>query len=382
MPPLVNKISEFSSGTWEPQIGYQSFLPHSINADWLVDDLVLQQLLSRADYKLGMFHAALQWTPSGEILSSIFEKLEAAYSCRMDGIDNNLHEALMFESEIQQTTKKNWQLVQKCQIAMDKSAKALEQAPFTTRRMKDTHKLMLPSSIEGYNLPGEYRSGQFWVDGSSVRNAQYVPPHFSQIVELMKDLENFMTNTELHTPFLIRAGIALSQMESIHPFGVGNGRVARTYLLLYLIGSQLLSTPSLCLSAYFSKHRQQYDALLKRVRTDHDMSGWLQFFLTGIIQTADVGITTIDKVALLKYRIETEILGKKVRRSGSSEGLLALLFAYPVLSGQKIKQLMGSNDATTNRLIDQFVAGGILQEKTGFRRNRMFEFGEYLAAFG
>lgn len=46
-----------------------------------------------------------------------------------------------------------------------------------------------------------------------------------------------------------------------------------------------------------------------------------------------------------------------------------------------ISTFLAVNPATANRLIDQFIELGILTEKTGFRRNRMFEFREYLRLF-
>jgi hypothetical protein len=48
-----------------------------------------------------------------------------------------------------------------------------------------------------------------------------------------------------------------------------------------------LHVPILYLSLYFKTHRSAYYDLLDRVRTKGDWEAWLDFFLTGVRETAD-----------------------------------------------------------------------------------------------
>lgn len=57
------------------------------------------------------------------------------------------------------------------------------------------------------------------------------------------------------------------------------------------------------------------------------------------------------------------------------------LVQSPVINAQHVALLLDVNHSTASRLIDVFVEQGILQEKTGFQRNRLFEFGAYLSLF-
>jgi len=61
--------------------------------------------------------------------------------------------------------------------------------------------------------------------------------------------------------------------------------------------------------------------------------------------------------------------------------LLTALYSRPVINAQQVALLLDVNHSTVSRLINVFVEQGILQEKTGFRRNRLFEFGAYLSLF-
>ncbi len=229
--------------------------------------------------------------------------------------------------------------------------------------------------------PGEFRTSQNWIGGATIDDAVFVPPHYSMIESLMGDLENFLHNPNIDVPELIRIAIAHYQFETIHPFLDGNGRIGRLLITLYLVSKGLLSKPTLYLSDYLEKHKDLYYDNLMLVRTRGDLTQWLSFMLVAIAETSAIGVSTLKKILQLKEDIEgTRIvsLGKKTR---TAKIFMNVLYSNPVISVNGAKEKLGLSHPSTSALAADFERLGILREMTGFKRNRLFSFTEYLNLF-
>jgi Fic family protein len=229
--------------------------------------------------------------------------------------------------------------------------------------------------------PGEFRASQNWIGGATLQDATYIPPAHTEINELMSDLENFLHNDQIYVPVLIRTGIAHYQFESIHPFLDGNGRIGRLLITLYLVSSGLLTKPSLYLSDYIEKQRQLYYDNLNNVRTKNDILQWIKFFLVGIIETSKNGIYTFKSILKLKEEIDDKKLVTLGAKLTNAKLLMKYLYKKPVVTAQEIKEALNVSLPTANSLLADFEKLEILNEKTGWKRNREFEFTEYLDLF-
>jgi Fic family protein len=127
--------------------------------------------------------------------------------------------------------------------AMNTSLNNLKTLPLLSRLLKEAHKILMTGVRGEHRDPGEFRTSQNWIGGASIKDAAYNPPVHTEINELMSDLENFLHNEQIDVPFLIRAGIAHYQFETIHPFLDVNGRIGRLLITLYLVSSGLLTKP-------------------------------------------------------------------------------------------------------------------------------------------
>lgn len=380
---LVRKmeISEYISGKYEQQYDYKSFLPEQINHAWHVDEPELVILLDDANRLLGELNAFSQLVPDVDFFIKMHIAKEATTSSRIEGTRTNMEEALVDVQDVAPERRNDWEEVQNYIKAVNFSIERLQTLPLSTRLLRETHKVLMQGVRGEQKLPGEFRKSQNWL-GSSLKNAVFVPPHHEHLIDLMGDLESFIHNDEIHVPHLIRVGILHYQFETIHPFLDGNGRLGRLLITLYLASFNLLHKPALYLSDYFERNRLDYYDHLTVARTKNDMSAWLRFFLIGVQDTAERSIGVFNAILELKERIEREIMPQfHVRRQKNAQLLMKTLYQRPVVNVKGMKGILNVQTNTASSLISEFEKFGILEEMTGYKRNRTFVFSEYVQLF-
>ncbi len=374
-------ITNFQSGSYQQRYKYKSFLPQKIDIEWEVSDLNLISLLSKADIKLGELNAYSQLIPDVDFFIKMHIRKEASQSSKIEGTQTNIEDILQKADNISPEKRDDWSEVQNYISAMNFAISELNSLPISTRLIKNTHKILL-SGCRGKNKqPGEYRKSQNWIGGASINDASFIPPHNDEVNDLMSDLEKFFNNENNKLPVLLKAGISHYQFETIHPFLDGNGRIGRLLITLYLINNNLLSKPCLYLSDFFAKNRLLYYDNLSRARINNDLRQWLMFFLEGVFQTSQNAIDTFRKIIALKSDIESTRIVTLGKRSKSALELLNYLFSEPLIETTDLPVILKLNNSTVNRLVDQFVNLNILKEVTGYKRNRIFIFKEYLDLF-
>lgn len=264
---------------------------------------------------------------------------------------------------------------------MNQAIASLEKLPISNRLLKQTHKTLLEGVRGKHKLPGEFRRSQNWIGGASSQDAAFIPPHYNDVPDLMSDLEIFLNNEELPIPHLIRIGIAHYQFETIHPFLDGNGRIRRLLITLYLVSNKILTKPSLYLSDFFERNRNHYYDNLTVVRTKNDLLQWLTFFLVGVRETAQNAIDTFNSIIKLRNEIEEIKIIHLGKRISKGKQLLNYLYSKPIVDMTEVAKTLEIDISTAHRLIKDFEKLGLLKEKTGFKRNRIFVFENYLTLF-
>lgn len=375
------EISKFKSGNWKKQFQYSSFSPSAINTDWTVDTGMLNKLLSEADIRLGELNAYSTLVPDVDFFIRMHVRKEATTSSLIEGTQTSLEESLRKKEYIEPERKSDWQEVNNYVTAMNHSIKSLDSLPLSSRLLKTAHSTLMKNARGEHKQPGEFRISQNWIGGATIKDAAFVPVHFEEIGPLMSDLEKFIHNENITTPNLVKAGILHYQFETIHPFLDGNGRIGRMLITLYLVSKGILLKPTLYLSAFFEKNRALYYDNLMRVRNQNDLTQWLKFFLEGVKQTAENSIQTFKNIISLRDRLERKTIPTLGKKTQTAQNLLHFLYGNPVVDSQDIAKELDINISTAHRLIEDFTRLKILKELTGFRRNRLFIFREYINLF-
>jgi len=107
---------------------------------------------------------------------------------------------------------------------------------------------------------------------------------------------------------------------------------------------------------------------------------WVRFFLEAIIQTSEEGKGTFDAILKLVEEYDAAIL-KLNRRASKARLLLQTLYRNPVISVNETAEKLNIKFYAANQLIRLLVELGILQEITGYSRNRIYILQKYVEIF-
>lgn len=376
------KLEKYHSGHFQKaDSGYSYFVPTHINDSWEWTNPEINKLLEKAAIKLGELNSFARLVPNIDLFIQLHVAKEAVVSSRIEGTQTNMDEALLTEEEIAPERRNDWREVNNYITALNNATRELENLPISSRLIRQAHSTLMQNVRGEHKQPGEFRASQNWIGGSSPADAVFVPPHHTQVETLMGDLENFLHNTDIQVPALIRIAIVHYQFETIHPFLDGNGRIGRLLITLFLMDHQIMRKPLLYLSSYFEKHKSLYYDNLTFVRTKQDMTQWLKFFLVGVADTAQLAAETLADVVTLKAKLESEINKSFGRKSSSANTFLQQLFINPITDVNKTMKICSLSRKAANDLVAGFVQQGILKEITGQTRNRVFAFDQYLNCF-
>lgn len=370
----------FSAGTYILHKGYKPFVPSFINEDidWKLDEL--SGLLQDASLWLGKLNSYADLIPDIDFFIKMYATKEATNSNRIEGTRTTFEDAITPIEQVKPELRDDWHEVQNYIQAINYSVEKLNELPISMRLLKEAHKILLQSVRGEHKNRGEIRKTQNWIGGSSLQDAFFIPPKPNLLPELLSDIEKFLHNEYLQVPELIRAGIAHYQFETIHPFLDGNGRTGRLLIILYLISTGLLNKPVLYISDFFERNRISYYDSLSMVKQNDNITQWLKFFLNGVIETSKNSIKTFDEIIKLKKDVENKLtkIGKK---AANGQRLLELLYSKPKVNSKLVSVELMVTPATANGILKAFVEVGILQEKTGFNRNRFYVFEDYIKIF-
>ncbi len=372
-------MRNFKSGLEINQGSYKSFQPNPILRDWELHDMQLLQLLSKADRILGRLDMYSEYVDIDQYIRMHIAK-EATKSSEIEGTQTNMQEIFLEKEEVKKEKRDDWEEVQNYIDAMNNAVQQLHTLPFSSRLIKQTHKILLQGVRGKHKQPGEFRNSQNWIGGSSISDAVFIPPAHHTVAELMSDLEKFANDRTVPIPDLIKIGIIHYQFETIHPFLDGNGRVGRLLITLYLVDCGILKKPVLYLSDFFERNRTLYYDNLMRARTHNDITQWLKFFLTGVIEIAGKGVETFNGILQLKQELElkTTSLGT---RAADAQKIINYLYNRPIIEINKTIAITGKSKATAYKLIEELEKLDIIKEISGGKRNRLYMFHDYMNLF-
>ncbi len=374
------KFENFKAGVWRNQYQYRSFSPIPVNAEWIWEDPKINTLLEQANRALGELNAYSLIVPDIDLFIEMHVVKEAQTSSRIEGTQTGIGEALLSEEQIRPEKRDDWREVRNYIDAVNQAVGELKTLPLSNRLLRQAHATLMRGVRGEYKQPGEFRTSQNWIGGSSIADAVFVPPHPNEVPDLMSDLEKFWHNESIAVPHLIRIAISHYQFETVHPFSDGNGRIGRLLIPLYLVSHGLLVKPALYLSDFFERNRASYYDALMRVRVSNDLIHWVRFFLVGMAETAARGRDVFGKILVLRTEVEHAVLALG-KRAPNARAALNLLYKKPIISASELEHGLSVSGPTAQTLVRELQKLGILVQIAGQERGRVYAFDRYLNLF-
>ncbi|MGX7678468.1 Fic family protein [Jatrophihabitans sp. DSM 45814] len=225
-------------------------------------------------------------------------------------------------------------------------------------------------------ITGQWRDEQVWIGGDSYgpHGAAFIPPHHDHVPALMADLVKFTRRADL--PLLSQTAIAHAQFETIHPFPDGNGRTGRALIHAMLRGHGLTRNVTVPVSAGLLTDTNGYFDALTAYRAG-DPAVIVEKLANASFEAAANGRQLVLDLRTIRQGWEDKI---KARRGSTAWQLADLLLRQPVIDTPTVARELGVTPQNAPRAVTPLVEADILDEFTGFARNRMWQSREVLYA--
>lgn len=375
---MGNRAGYFKSNL-SGDMAYQSFVPAPLPPVPPVDlGIEGLNLLIQANRQLALLEGLAARIPNMDLFVSMYVRKEALLSSQIEGTQATLDDVL--DPLLDENANRNVAEVINYIKASEFAVKRLQELPLCNRLIKETHAVLMEGVRGQEKSPGEFRYSQNWIggQGSTLKNARYIPPNPEDMKEAISDLEKYMNAEDSLDP-LVRAALIHYQFETIHPFLDGNGRVGRLLITLFLMEKKILTTPALYISYFLKRNRVEYYDRMTEVRRKGDYEQWITFFLQAVMESAEDAVHTIDQLTALHDKNMARLLdGVAKRQADTLKKLFAYLEANPIIEVKKTSQALDVAYNTIARAVAVLVEKGILIQSEKAGKTRIFSYSEYL----
>jgi len=212
-----------------------------------------------------------------------------------------------------------------------------------------------------------------------VEVGKHQPPHFGALGKFTNRFDQFYSRI-LATNQLVALGAAHHRLTWIHPFGDGNGRVARLYSHAWLVRAKIDSFGLWTLSRGLARQRKEYYQQLSnadnRRWNDYDGRGNLSdralgeftlFFLKVMLDQIDF-MTDLLQLHNLSTRIERYLHFEALAIPAKLRDRVARLLKAALIDGKiergKVASIVGLRGTAARQVIRLALAEGLLDSPT------------------
>jgi len=354
---------------------YDTFNPTPLcEIDFIETDDELLGLLSNAQRLIGLLEGSSRHIENIKNFTSLMYIKEAAASC---GIDDELRFTYL-DLFIEPKYKQERLIpIQNYRKALEYGIEELSRIHLANKVIYATHKILMDHK-RGTETIGAERTGKI-IFGNYYRSGgppKYNPPAPEDITLCMNDIQRYIKRVD-NIDILIKTALLHYQLEAIHPFQSGNGKIGRILIALYLFKKKVLGHTLLPISEFLAANKVEYFDRIKAVHDFGKYEQWIKFFLTALAATADTALQRLEKALQLREKNITTI-------KTSNKDVKYLLDAcqyiekHVFLDTTSLAEAIGVSYNTSARVVKELVDLNILKLLKNQARNRVYFYAELL----
>ena len=360
------------------EMAYKSFRPSSLPLECPLEmtNDILKELIE-ANKQIAILDSLSSHIPNINLFVSMYVRKEALLSSQIEGTQCTLEDILnpFIDTNANQDVGDVINYISATEYAL----KRLKSLPLCNRLIKEIHNVLL-SGVRGQEKsPGEFRYSQNWIggQGSTLKNARYVPPNPVDMNIAMDNLEKYINSEETIDP-LLQIALIHYQFETIHPFLDGNGRIGRLLITLFLIERKVISTPALYISYYLKINRIEYYDRMSQVRNTGNYEQWVLFFLNAISKSAKDAISTIDELASLHEKNIKLFDDIPKRQREYILKVFNYLESNPIIEIGKTAKAINISYNTVSKVVNILIDAKIIEQTSKAGKTKIYSYKDYL----
>jgi len=307
-------------------------------------------------------HAAEALDADYEPLVRLLLRSEGVASSYIEGVTAPIVDVVLAEERLggRGTGAAAWVA---CNLAAISQAVASAEggAPLGLETLCEWHRTLMTGSPTPERYVGVIRNEQGWIGGTSPLDAHLVTPPPSELPVLLDDLIAYMNRVDVDP--ITQAAIGHAQLEIIHPFGDGNGRVGRVLVAWVLTRRLALLVPP-PVSVAIAADVAGYSSGLVLFRLG-DHRRWITWFADAVASGGRAQRALIANVEQIKQQWLDRLTAteRKPRSDAAVFAALDLLPRHLVLTSQLLADELSISRKASWATLHRLVQVGILTEQ-------------------
>lgn len=377
MGDLVPIWGSLPGGVWE----HKAFLPRPLGE--ASPDLSGRAYRSVATARaaLGALDSTAQRLPNPGLFRMSTLRLEAQSTAALEGTYEPLARVLAADQAAESDDPSLREVLNYVGVAETAFAWSVEGRLWSVPGLASLQALLVRGTNSEREISGQVRPIQVVVGrrpGAApseppIKAARYIPPPPGPDLEArLRDLLGWMQadHGEQIDP-VVAAAMGHYTFEALHPFHDGNGRLGRLLIVLQLHSAAVLAEPTLSVSPWFEMRRDQYYDALLGVSTTGEWSDWVEFFATGLAESADGTRRRMLALADIQASLKDQLQQSRIR-TGNARVLVDFAVGNPTFTTVQAADALGVQYAGAKRLIDSLIELDILAPFDDRSYNRRF----------